>query len=84
MCLIVLLLSLIHIFSIADEIALSLGFDGDDPCRLRAALTYEVDHNAANGHVFLPREKLHFATSQLLAVTPDELELALDVCRSMP
>ena len=65
-------------FSIADEIAISLGFDGDDPCRLRAALTYELEHNAANGHVFLPREKLLFATSQLLAVTPDELELALD------
>lgn len=43
-----------------------------------AALTYELEHNAANGHVFLPREKLLFATSQLLAVTPDELELALD------
>ena len=37
-------------FSIADEIAISLGFDGDDPCRLRAALTYELEHNAANGH----------------------------------
>ena len=65
-------------FSTVDEIAISLGFDGDDPCRLRAALTYELEHNAANGHVFLPREKLLFATSQLLAVTPDELELALD------
>ena len=65
-------------FSVADEIAISLGFGGDDPCRLRAALTYELEHNAANGHVFLPREKLIFATSQLLAVTPDELELALD------
>ena len=65
-------------FSIADEIAISLGFGGDDPCRLRAALTYELEHNAANGHVFLPREKLLFATSQMLAVTPDELELALD------
>ena len=65
-------------FSTVDEIAISLGFGGDDPCRLRAALTYELEHNAANGHVFLPREKLLFATSQLLAVTPDELELALD------
>ena len=61
-------------FSTVDEIAISLGFDGNDPCRLRAALTYELEHNAANGHVFLPREKLLCATSQLLAVTPDELE----------
>ena len=58
-------------FSTVDEIAISLGFGGDDPCRLRAALTYELEHNAANGHVFLPREKLLFATSQMLAVTPD-------------
>ena len=65
-------------FSTMDEIALSMGFDGDSPCRVEAALTYELSHNLNNGHVFLPREKLLFATSQLLAVTPDELELALD------
>ena len=64
-------------FSVADEIAISLGFGGDDPCRLRAALTYELEHNAANGHVFLPRQKPTFAPSQLPAATPDELELAL-------
>ena len=65
-------------FSVVDAIAISLGFGGDDPCRLRAALTYELDYNANNGHVFLPREKLLSATAQMIGVLPDELELALD------
>lgn len=45
-------------FSTMDEIALSMGFDGDSPCRVEAALTYELSHNLNNGHVFLPRDKL--------------------------
>ena len=65
-------------FSVVDAIAISLGFGGDDPCRLRAALPYELDYNANNGHVFRPREKLLSATAQMIGVLPDELELALD------
>ena len=38
--------------------ALSMGIDGDSPCRTQAALLYELQHNQGNGHVFLPREKL--------------------------
>ena len=66
-------------FALADAIAISMGFDGDDPCRLRAALEYELSHNASGGgHVFLPREKLLLATAQLIGMTPDDLEPALD------
>ncbi len=65
-------------FSVADDIAISLGFGGDDPCRLRAALEYELSHNAGNGHVFLPRDKLLAATSQLIGISPDDLDAALD------
>ena len=65
-------------FSVADDIAISLGFAGDDPCRLRAALEYELSHNAGNGHVFLPRDKLLAATSQLIGISPDDLDAALD------
>ena len=49
-------------FAAADEIALSMGFDGDDPCRTEAAVLYELNHNLSNGHVFLPRLKLIAAT----------------------
>ena len=65
-------------FAVTDAIALSMGFSGDDPCRLDAALTYELSHNLNNGHVFLPREKLVLAASQLIGVEPDAVELALD------
>ena len=65
-------------FAVTDAIALSMGFGGDDPCRLDAAVLYELSHNLHNGHVFLPREKLVTATSQLIGVEPDAVELALD------
>lgn len=65
-------------FAVADAIAISMGFGGDDPCRLRAAIEYELAHNAGNGHVFLPREKLLAATAQLVDVNTDMVETALD------
>ena len=65
-------------FAVADAIAISMGFGGDDPCRLRAAIEYELAHNAGNGHVFLPREKLLAATAQLVDVDTDTVETVLD------
>ena len=66
-------------FRDTDAIAISMGFGGDDPCRLRAALEYELSHNAVSGgHVFLPREKLLLATSQLIGENTDALEITLD------
>ena len=65
-------------FAVADAIAISMGFGGDDPCRLRAAIEYELAHNAGNGHVFLPREKLLAATAQLVDMDTDTVETALD------
>ena len=65
-------------FAVADAIAISMGFGGDDPCRLRAAIEYELAHNAGNGHVCLPREKRLAATAQLVDVDTDMVETALD------
>ena len=65
-------------FAAVDEIALSMGFEGDDPCRTGAALLYELEHNLGNGHVFLPRDKLLAATAALIGVEPEPLEIALD------
>ena len=65
-------------FAVADAIAISMGFGGDDPCRLRAAIEYELAHNAGNGHVFLSREKLLADTAQLVDVDTDMVETALD------
>lgn len=65
-------------FGAVDEIALSMGFAGDEPCRAEAALCYELEHNLNNGHVFLPRDKLLAATAQLIDLPPDQVELSLD------
>ncbi len=65
-------------FAAADEIALAMGFDGEDPCRTEAAVLYELQHNLSNGHVFLPRAKLIAATAQLIGVGADAAEKALD------
>lgn len=65
-------------FMLADEIALSMGFEGNCSCRVEAALTYELQHNMNNGHVFLPRDKLIFAASQLIGTEPEQVEIALD------
>ena len=65
-------------FSDMDEIALSMGFEGDDPCRLEAAVLYELEHNLNNGHVFLPREKLVLATAELIGAEQEAVEITLD------
>ena len=78
-------------FAAADEIALSMGFDGDDPCRTEAAVLYELNHNLSNGHVFLPRPKLVAATTELIGIGEETAEKALDdlterravVCKSI-
>ena len=65
-------------FSTADEIAISMGIDGEDDCRTEAAITYELQHNLGNGHVFLPREKLILAAATLIGVSQEVAEITLD------
>jgi exodeoxyribonuclease V alpha subunit len=69
-------------FSEADGLALSLGMEGDSPQRIAAALLFELRHNAANGHCFIPREKLVDVTARLVEVDADlateGLEFLLD------
>lgn len=65
-------------FSLTDEIAMSMGFTADCGERLRAALSFELSFNENNGHVFLPRDKLLYATGQLLDCDGEALEMALD------
>ena len=65
-------------FSTMDEIALSMDFGADDPCRVEAAIEYELTYNLNNGHVFLPRQKLVSATAQLIDLPADAVEMALD------
>ena len=68
-------------FSVADQIAMGLGFGADSDCRVQAAVTFELSHNENNGHVFLPRDKLTAATAQLLDCSAELAERALDDLR---
>ena len=65
-------------FSTADELALAIGLDGEDPQRLEAGLLFELTHNLNNGHTFLPAQKLLRATGQLIGVEGAGLTEALD------
>ena len=65
-------------FAQVDELAIGLGVAGDDPQRVEAALIFELDHNADNGHVFLPENKLLTATAALIGVEGDCLAQGLD------
>ncbi len=78
-------------FAAADTIAIAMGFEGYEGFRVEAAVRFELEHNANNGHVFLPREKLVAATMQLLECGEEEVEKAIDdlasagvvVCRTV-
>ena len=65
-------------FDRVDALAISLGVPGDDPQRIQAALAFELEHNADNGHVFLPQDKLLAATAALIHVEGESLEQGLD------
>ena len=64
-------------FSQADELAIQLGVEGNDPQRVEAGLLFELRHNLNNGHTFLPRRKLLAATRQLLNLEDESLERSL-------
>lgn len=55
-------------FGAADILAISLGVEGEAPQRVEAGLLFELTHNLDNGHTFLPRDKLLWATGHLLGL----------------
>ncbi len=66
-------------FHEADELAVKLGFEADDPSRVSAAIIYELIHNQTNGHCFIPEEKLTTVTAQLIGVDLDSVYEGLEV-----
>ena len=65
-------------FAQVDALAIQLGVAGDDPQRIETALLFELEHNADNGHVFLPEHKLLAATGTLIGLDPEELRRGLE------
>lgn len=69
-------------FAEADTLALGMGCEGDDPNRVRAAAVFELRHNAANGHCFIPADKLVPATAQFISVPEEDVARALEALES--
>ncbi len=65
-------------FAQVDALAIELGVAGDDPQRIETALLFELEHNADNGHVFLPENKLLDATAALIGLEPEQLSGGLE------
>ena len=65
-------------FGAVDQFAISLGVAGDDPRRIEAGILFELRYNLLAGHSFLPQDKLITATSQLLSVSIDSVELRVE------
>ena len=68
-------------FAEADRLAFDLGCEAEDPNRVRAAVIFELRHNAGNGHCFIPRDKLVPATAQFISASPESVEAAIDELR---
>ncbi len=70
-------------FERADAMAQTLGLENDSFPRIRAGLRYVLKYNAAaNGHTFLPLEKLVEAGANLLELPAEQVrETALSLCR---
>ena len=64
-------------FAAADRLALGMGWPGDAPERVEAAVRFELTHNLNNGHVFLPYGKLAAATEQLIGIDAERVEEAI-------
>ena len=66
-------------FERADRLAMSLGVAQDSPMRVEAGIQYLLNYNsAANGHVYLPLDKLAAASSKLLGCGEDAARAAIE------
>ena len=59
-------------FKLADEIAQKVGISADAQFRIKSGIVYILSKAVANGHVYLPMERLMNIAAELLNI-PDEL-----------
>ena len=57
----------------ADKIALRIGFERDDPFRIRSGILFTLNHFAADGHTYLPEEELCEKAAQILELSMDQI-----------
>ncbi len=61
-------------FRIADEIARRAGVSADSEYRVKCAIFYVLQQAGAEGHVYLPKEKLKYRTGELLGVPLESID----------
>lgn len=64
-------------FRIADEIAAKIGIHTDSDYRIRSGLLYTLQQAGAEGHCYLPAEKLLVRAGELLGLEPALMEAQL-------
>ena len=57
----------------ADKIALRIGFERDDPFRIRSGILFTLNHFAADGHTYLPEEELCEKAAQIMELSMDQI-----------
>jgi len=65
-------------FTRVDALAASLNIDKTAQIRLEAGLFCQLQHNANQGHCYLPRESLVQTAAQLLSLETETVDIALD------
>lgn len=70
-------------FSVVDAFALELEVEADDERRVEAGILFELTYNQANGHVFIPRDKLTAATASLLELDSETIRRGIDRLNEM-
>jgi exodeoxyribonuclease V alpha subunit len=66
-------------FKTADKIAQSLGFTKDDPERVKAGTLFVLSEASdSGGHTYLPRQLLSEKAAELLEVSEEQVELAIN------
>lgn len=61
-------------FRIADEIARRAGVSADSEYRIKCGIFYVLLQAGAEGHIFLPKEKLVYRTGELLGVPIESID----------
>lgn len=64
-------------FKTADKIARDLGLSLDHPTRLEAGLVYVLNQVVDDGHMYLPESELVQQAAELLEVTPEQTQAAV-------
>ncbi|NOZ49836.1 MAG: ATP-dependent RecD-like DNA helicase [Chloroflexi bacterium] len=69
-------------FLTADKIAQSLGIPHDSPARVAAGISYVLQQQTGNGHVYSPRRELVAAAVELLGVDAEQVASAITQLRT--